>query len=64
LKSEKCTEFPHLFHDPLDNEPPPACLKASRAPPMPSKEKGSGEWMMPGGQPNMPDTHYQEAFAA
>jgi len=49
LKSEKCTEFPHLFHGPLDNEPPPACLQTSRPSPMLNKEQGFGEWMMPGG---------------
>jgi len=64
LKNEKYTKFPHLFHGPLDNEPLPACLKASGASPMLNRERGFAGWMMPGGQPNMPDSHYQEAFAA
>jgi hypothetical protein len=34
------------------------------ASPMLNEEQGFGEWMMPGRQPGMPDTHYQEAFAA
>jgi hypothetical protein len=34
------------------------------ASPMLNGEQDSGEWMMPEGQPIMPDTHYQEAFAA
>jgi hypothetical protein len=34
------------------------------ASPMLNKEQGFAGWMMPGGQPSMPDTHYQEAFAA
>jgi len=28
LKSEKRTKSSHLFHEPLDNEPLPACMKA------------------------------------
>jgi len=29
LKSEERAKFPHLFHDPLDNEPPPAWFCAA-----------------------------------
>lgn len=64
LKSEEYTQFPHLFHGPLDNEPLPACFEASEASPMLNKAEGLWRWLMPGNKPNMPDTHYQEAFAA
>jgi len=38
LKSEEYTKFPHLFHGPLDNEPPTACLEASGPSPILNKE--------------------------
>jgi hypothetical protein len=34
------------------------------ASPMLNEEQGFVGWMISGGQPSMPDTHYQEAFAA
>jgi hypothetical protein len=39
---------PHLFHDPLDNEPLMACVQTSPAPPMLNREYGFEEWLMPG----------------
>jgi hypothetical protein len=43
------TRFPHLFHDPLDNKPLPACLLASEASSMLNKAEGLWRWLMPGG---------------
>jgi len=40
--------FPHLFHDPLDNEPLPACLLASEASSTLNKAEGLWRWLMPG----------------
>jgi hypothetical protein len=48
LKSEERAKFPHLFHDPLDNEPPPACLQASEASPMLNKAEGLWRRLMSG----------------
>lgn len=49
-----------IYSTTLDNEPPMVCCLASLAPPQLNKKRGFVRGMMPGGQPNIPCTHYQE----